>query len=167
MRKMKHKSTAGFNVHCRSLFSITVLCITRFVLLGIRNRVLSVSVSTLRILEMSHGRTPSVASSIISFLLCAGKGRPFRNLPPSWFTLPSSGEEPPPPKTSVSDYGGDIRPGGHKYTTWSSVHECTCVDLQHFILFDFNRTILFVTSVKATKEKTLKRRMQNVQLVPG
>lgn len=46
--------------------------------------------NTLSILEISHGLTPSVASSTINLRLQTGRGRPFRNTPPSWFTLPSS-----------------------------------------------------------------------------
>lgn len=45
---------------------------------------------TFSILEISHGLTPSFASSTINLRLQTGRGRPFRNTPPSWFTLPSS-----------------------------------------------------------------------------
>lgn len=45
-------------------------------------------VRTRRILEIWLGRTPSVASSIIFFLLDSGRGLPLRNIPPSWLTLP-------------------------------------------------------------------------------
>lgn len=39
--------------------------------------------NTFSILEISHGLTPSVASSTINLRLQTGRGRPFRNTPPS------------------------------------------------------------------------------------
>lgn len=38
--------------------------------------------------EMSQGRTPWWANSTILCLTTSGKGRPFTNTPPSWFTPP-------------------------------------------------------------------------------
>lgn len=38
--------------------------------------------------EMSHGLMPSCASSTIRNLTAFGKGRPFTNTPPNWFTSP-------------------------------------------------------------------------------
>lgn len=59
----------------------------------VKGRILLITFS---ILEISHGLTPSVASSTINLRLQTGRGRPFRNTPPSWFTLPSS------PNTHIS-----------------------------------------------------------------
>lgn len=39
-------------------------------------------------LEMSQGRTPWWASSTIRCLTTSGRGLPFTNTPPSWFTPP-------------------------------------------------------------------------------
>ena len=39
--------------------------------------------------EMSHGLTPSWASSTIRRRIAFGRGRPLTNTPPSWFTSPN------------------------------------------------------------------------------
>lgn len=41
---------------------------------------------TCKILDMSQGRAPLCASSTIFCLVVSGKGLPFTNTPPSWFT---------------------------------------------------------------------------------
>lgn len=41
---------------------------------------------TCSILDMSQGRAPLCASSTIFCLVESGKGLPFTNTPPSWFT---------------------------------------------------------------------------------
>ena len=43
---------------------------------------------TRRVLDISQGRTPWWAISTILCLTTSGKGRPFTNTPPSWFTPP-------------------------------------------------------------------------------
>ena len=43
---------------------------------------------TLNCLLISQGRTPFWASSTIFLLMRSGRGRPFTNTPPSWFTPP-------------------------------------------------------------------------------
>ena len=43
---------------------------------------------TLSCLDITHGLTPDAANSTIFSRMWFGKGRPFMNTPPSWFTLP-------------------------------------------------------------------------------
>ena len=43
---------------------------------------------TLNCLDMTHGRTPAAAISIIFSLMWFGSGRPFMKTPPNWLTLP-------------------------------------------------------------------------------
>lgn len=44
-------------------------------------------------LLMSQGRTPNMASSTILFRTTSGRGRPFTNTPPSWFTPACPGKD--------------------------------------------------------------------------
>ena len=49
---------------------------------------------TLSCREMSHGRTPSCASSTMRIRIVLGSGLPLTNTPPSWFTSPYDTQEP-------------------------------------------------------------------------
>lgn len=62
--------------------------------------------------EMSQGRTPWWASSTMRCLTTSGRGRPFTNTPPSWFTPPCpAGERQEKNTTPHTQQGPTISQG--------------------------------------------------------